>query len=84
MYVETLFMISFLGKHKSTFKSHSSSDPFDMHRFPAETVCNNVAIDAPLQLPSGQFLTPGSANQQDDASTDIYVHGFWGWRQSAF
>jgi len=48
------------------------------------TVCNNVAIEPPLQPLSGESLIPMSANCQDDARADIHVSGFCGWRQSAF
>jgi len=48
------------------------------------TVCNNVAIEPPLQLLSGESLIPMSANCQDDARADIHASGFWGRRQSAF
>ena len=47
-------------------------------------VCNDVAIEPPLQSLSGEVITPQSANQQDDARADIHAHGFWGRRQSAF
>jgi len=50
----------------------------------AATVCNDVAIEPPLQPLSGEVLTPGSANRQDDARADIHARGFWGRRQSAF
>ena len=48
------------------------------------TVCNNVAIEPPLQPLSGESLIPLSANRQDDARADIHASGFWGRRQSAF
>jgi len=37
------------------------------------TVCNDVAIEPPLQPLSGEVLTPGSGNQQDDARADIHA-----------
>ena len=48
------------------------------------TVCNNVAIEPPLQPLSGESLIPMSANRQDDARADIHASGFWGRWQSAF
>ena len=47
-------------------------------------VCNDVAIEPPLQSLSGEVITPQSANRQDDARADIHARGFWGRRQSAF
>jgi len=41
-------------------------------------VCNDFAIGPPLQPLSGEVLTPGSANQQDEARADIHARGFWG------
>ena len=32
-------------------------------------VCNDVAIEPPLQSLSGEVITPQSANRQDDART---------------
>ena len=47
-------------------------------------VCSDVATEPPLQLLSGEVITPKSANRQDDARADIHTRGFWGRRQSAF
>ena len=47
-------------------------------------VCNDVAIEPPLQSLSGEVITPQSANRQDDARADIHARGFWGRRQCAF
>ena len=47
-------------------------------------VCNDVAIEPPLQSLSGEVITPQSANRQDDARADIHIRGFRGRRQSAY
>ena len=47
-------------------------------------VCNDVAIEPPLQSISGEVITPQSANRQDDSRADIHARGFWGQWQSAF
>ena len=47
-------------------------------------VCNDVAIEPPLQSLSGEVITPQSANRQDDSRADIHARGFWGRRQCAF
>ena len=39
-------------------------------------VCNDVAIEPPLQSLSGEAITPQSANRQDDARADIHARGF--------
>ena len=41
-------------------------------------VCNDIAIEPPLQSLSGEVITPQSANQQDDARANIHAHGFGG------
>ena len=41
-------------------------------------VCNDVAIEPPLQSLSGEVNTPQSANQQDNARADIHARGFGG------
>ena len=66
---------------------HGSLTSVDLRDITAEllsTVCNNVTIHPPLQPLSGEFLTPGSANRQDDARVYIQAHGFYGQRQSSF
>ena len=37
-----------------------------------------------FQLLSGEVLTPGSANQQDDTRADIRACEFWGQQQSTY
>ena len=46
-------------------------------------VCNDVAIEPPLQNLSGEAITPQSANRQDDVRADIHACGFLGRRKSA-
>ena len=41
-------------------------------------VCSDVATEPPLQILSGEVITPKSANRQDDARADIHARGFWG------
>ena len=65
-----------------TFVRHN--DLFDITAELLSEVCNDVAIEPPLQSLSGEVITPQSANQQDDARTDIHARGFWGRRQCAF
>ena len=65
-----------------TFVRHN-----DLHDITAELlskVCNDVAIEPPLQSLSGEVITPQSAIEQDDARANIHAHGFCWWWQSAF
>ena len=47
-------------------------------------VCHDMAVEPPLQPPTGEARFPTSANLWDDAGTDVRARGFWGRRQSAF
>ena len=47
-------------------------------------MCSDVATGPPLQLLSGEVITPKSTNRQDDTRADIHARGFWGRRQTAF
>ena len=49
-----------------------------------QEVCHDVTIEPPLQPLTGESITPGSANCNDDARADIHARGFWGRRQGAF
>ena len=41
-------------------------------------VCHDVLIEPPLQELSGEALSYGSANRQDQARVDVAASGFWG------
>ena len=46
------------------------------------TVCNDVAIELPLQPLSGENLNPVLAKKTRLARADIRAHGFWGRQHS--
>ena len=47
-------------------------------------VCNNVAIEPPLQPLSGENMTARTANTDDGARVDSRARGFWNMSQDAF
>jgi len=62
-----------------TFFQHN--DLWDITAEFLSKVCSEIAIELPLQLLSGEIITPKTANRQDDA---IAARGFWGGRQGDF
>ena len=40
-----------------------------------QEVCHDVTIKHPLLPPTGESITPTSANRRDNASADIYMQG---------
>ena len=43
-------------------------------------VCNDVSVEAALQLINGKTLSGATANREDEARLDISARGFWGSR----